>query len=74
MKKILNIVLNRAKVGFAAYIMEILIGTLHEYQRANQAGEYDAHRKNEEQKFDTSDINLTPVPSTDSFLSNFFKK
>lgn len=74
-KKLLTIILNRSKVGALEYVMNILIGTLHEFQRANSQGEYDVARKPSDSfTAPTQDINAMPVvKNTAGFFENFIK-
>lgn len=45
LKHLLEILKNRAKVGGINFLLEMTIGILTEWQRANQAGTFDAHRQ-----------------------------
>lgn len=45
MKELWKIVLNRVKLGFTEFLMDVITGTLHEYQRSKRAGSFDVHSR-----------------------------
>lgn len=51
-KKLIEILKNRAKVGGINFLLELTIGVLSEWQRANKAGNLDAFNTTTEQKND----------------------
>lgn len=53
-KTLLKILVNRAKVGLANFLLEILIGTLTEFQRSNARGDFDLNFQSKQDAYESN--------------------
>lgn len=62
MKDLWKVIWNRIKLGLVDFIMDIFVGSMHEYRNAKKAGAYDIHVKEQREKEFASYENVNNNP------------